>query len=693
MLRHRLLGEQGHRRSRSRGLRHRSRRPALEGLEPRVVLSQLVSVGGTTYELAINGSANEVLKSNGSSWTPITGTSTSVSQIAGTGSGLFMLANNGGLSASNQVWEYTGSGSNWSTVTGTNTSVSQIAGDGDGLFMLANNGSANQVWEYAGSGSNWSTVSGTNTSVSQIAGNGSGVFMLANNGGANQVWEYTGSGSNWSTVTGTSTSVSQIDGAGAGLFMLANNGGVNQVWEYTGSGSNWTAVTGTSTHISQLVSTGSSLFMLANNGGVNQVWEYAGSGSNWSTVTGTNTSVSQIADSGAELFMLASNGGVNQVWEYTGSGSNWASLITDPTSVTGNSPAPASAPLYNSNGPSYLDVEQGQVGDCWLLASLAEVAARAPQDIENMFVYDGTTVDNGSTVGVYSVRLFSTTGTAFDVEVDTDLPSAGEYYDHVANDLGTQALWVALAEKAYAEANVLGLVTTHFAGQDSYSALNNGDPATALQAITGKPASDYAINPTNIATAWNSGELIAMCTTTPPSSLIVGSHCYAVVGYNASSGQPFQVFNPWGTDSSGWAPGESNTIYGLFTATAAFISQNFASQSIGTGAIDVNNVTEPFNALTGSATLGDGYATSATIKITGHNASGSVVYPETATGYTRPAQGTAIGTDPGDSSDSSDDDHMTARDTNGPVGPMVVISTGPTFTRPRSYNRKFWMSS
>src|ERR1700677_5112924 len=98
MLRHRLLGEQGHRRSRSRGLQHRSRRPALEGLEPRVVLSQLVSVGGTTYELAINGSANEVLKSNGSSWTPITGTSTSVSQIAGNGSGLFMLANNGGLS-------------------------------------------------------------------------------------------------------------------------------------------------------------------------------------------------------------------------------------------------------------------------------------------------------------------------------------------------------------------------------------------------------------------------------------------------------------------------------------------------------------------------------------------------------------------------------------------------------------------
>ena len=53
--------------------------------------------------------------------------------------------------------------------------------------------------------------------------------------------------------------------------------------------------------------------------------------------------------------------------------------------------------------------------------------------------------------------------------MDTDLPSAGEYYDHVANALGTEALWVALAEKGYAEANALGLVTTGAEYQGSYS--------------------------------------------------------------------------------------------------------------------------------------------------------------------------------------------------------------------------------
>jgi hypothetical protein len=121
--------------------------------------------------------------------------------------------------------------------------------------------------------------------------------------------------------------------------------------------------------------------------------------------------------------------------------------LANPSSATAYSPAPSGAPLFNNNQPSYLDMEQGAVGDCWLDASLAEVATRDPQDIKNMFVYDGTTVDNGAIVELYSVRFFSTNGTGFYVKVDTSLPSGGWYYNHVSNDLGTQSLWTALAEK------------------------------------------------------------------------------------------------------------------------------------------------------------------------------------------------------------------------------------------------------
>jgi hypothetical protein len=366
-----------------------------------------------------------------------------------------------------------------------------------------------------------------------------------------------------------------------------------------------------------------------------------------------------------EVWWAGPNGSVQDAYYYDGAGWNRFQLdpavIANPAAATGYSPAPAGAPLFNSGGPSYLDVEQGQVGDCWLMASLAEVAARDPQDIRNMFTYDGTTVDNGATVGLYTVRLFDTSGFPVYLQVDTELPSGGAYYDHVQNALGTQTLWVALAEKAYAMANGLGYVTTSHANQDSYAALNGGWPSWALHAITGKPASEYGINPTNIVADWNAGCLIVLCTSNPPSSHIVGDHCYAVVGYNASSGLPFQVFNPWGTQSNGYAPNTNNVIYGLFIANAPFISQNFTTQSIGSGAINGTNVTEPVSDPTGSATSDGGYARTGTINLTRYRPAGGVADAETAAarGGARPAQGTATGLDLGIASDPGDGDYPT----------------------------------
>src|SRR4029077_18938225 len=105
--------------------------------------------------------------------------------------------------------------------------------------------------------------------------------------------------------------------------------------------------------------------------------------------------------------------------------------VDHPAAAKGYSPVSGS--LFGANGPSWQDVQQGAVGDCWLLASLAEVAARAPSDIQKMFTYDGTTVDNGSMVGIYTVRLFDNSGVPHNMTVDTELPAGGSYYDHVVN--------------------------------------------------------------------------------------------------------------------------------------------------------------------------------------------------------------------------------------------------------------------
>jgi hypothetical protein len=249
----------------------------------------------------------------------------------------------------------------------------------------------------------------------------------------------------------------------------------------------------------------------------------------------------------------------------------------NPTALVAYSPVNGS--LFGANGPSYLDVQQGDVGDCWLLAALAEVAARAPSDIENMFTYNGTALENGSAVGIYTVRFFNYAGTAEYVTVDTELPAGGTFYDIPSNGV----LWVALAEKAYAVANGAGFVTTFYLGSDSYAALNGGDPAWALQAVTGKSASDFDINPCKIAAAWNQGQLVLLCTGNRVSSHILSDHCYAVVGYNASSAEPFEVYNPWGTTASGMVEGDPS-VYGLFNARGTFLSRNFDAQSIGTGA-------------------------------------------------------------------------------------------------------------
>jgi hypothetical protein len=67
-----------------------------------------------------------------------------------------------------------------------------------------------------------------------------------------------------------------------------------------------------------------------------------------------------------------------------------------------------------------------------------------------------------------------------------------------------------------------------------------------------------------------------------------GTHAYAVVNYTASSSSPFELYNPWGVTS---AVGSTFTwnghqIYGgPFYANATLISQDFATQTLGNGAV------------------------------------------------------------------------------------------------------------
>jgi hypothetical protein len=260
--------------------------------------------------------------------------------------------------------------------------------------------------------------------------------------------------------------------------------------------------------------------------------------------------------------------------------------------------SPVNGTLFNpnTNAPSYLDVQQVGAADCWLMASLAAVAARAPADIQNMFLYEGSTVDNGTVVNVYSVRFYNWAGTAEYVTVDTELPGGGGIYDRPTggallvdglppvNGSPSPVLWAALAEKAYVEANAMNIVTTVNGSSYSYSDLNNGYAVWALGAIADQWSIKNSTDPSAVASAWNAGEFIVLGTNNPKNSGFVSKHAYAVVGYNPSSSYPFEVFNPWGTDANYWAPEGPGTIYGLCWTSNWSISNNFSSESFAVGA-------------------------------------------------------------------------------------------------------------
>ena len=110
--------------------------------------------------------------------------------------------------------------------------------------------------------------------------------------------------------------------------------------------------------------------------------------------------------------------------------------------------------LFGANGPSYTDVRQGEIGDCYFLASLAEIALQNPTAITGMFIVNGD--------GTYTVRFFNGSQAQY-VTVDQQLPttSCGTL---IFDGLGSSAtsasnvLWVALAEKAYVEINECGWI-------------------------------------------------------------------------------------------------------------------------------------------------------------------------------------------------------------------------------------------
>jgi hypothetical protein len=193
------------------------------------------------------------------------------------------------------------------------------------------------------------------------------------------------------------------------------------------------------------------------------------------------------------------------------------------------------------------DINQGQLGDCYLLSSIGEITMLKPSFISNMIhvnsngtetvtLYEGT---NGRLPVSITSALKAVSVTVTNV-FPTDSVNNGASQD-VLN--GQKEIWPQVLEKAYATLN------------GSYAAIGNGgSPLIAMEELTGLAAtfmSPAALTLSALQNYVSAGDLIVMDTMANgalPNGL-VNSHAYMFDGITGSGSTAMAHFlNPWGFD-------------------------------------------------------------------------------------------------------------------------------------------------
>jgi hypothetical protein len=212
--------------------------------------------------------------------------------------------------------------------------------------------------------------------------------------------------------------------------------------------------------------------------------------------------------------------------------------------------------------PSIDDARQGMLGDCYLIASLISIAQRNASAIQNMFI------DNGD--GTFTVRMFggplgnfmqnglisggfiSGAGVASYVTVNRLLPAFSNgtlAYSGMGLSVNSAStpLWIALAEKAYAQWNETGKAGRD--GTNRYASIEGGWMAYTNAQVLGYNSTNYPLSSTPKTTLINAlaaGHAVTIGTNGSVAAGLVAGHAYVVTGYNSSTDR-FTLFNPWGT--------------------------------------------------------------------------------------------------------------------------------------------------
>jgi hypothetical protein len=202
---------------------------------------------------------------------------------------------------------------------------------------------------------------------------------------------------------------------------------------------------------------------------------------------------------------------------------------------------------------SVADINQGQLGDCFLLSSFGEEALFHPSSIANMIHNNGNgteTVtlytDKSGRLPTFSSTSFKATTVTINNSFSTASVNNGPTQDVVGNQ---KEIWPQVLEKAVATLD------------GGYNAIAYGGyPTLAMEELTGHAASSMSAANLTLAALQSyvsAGDLITMDTSSYgglPDGL-VSNHCYMFEKLNGSgSSATVSLGNPWGMDQPAAIP-------------------------------------------------------------------------------------------------------------------------------------------
>ena len=200
------------------------------------------------------------------------------------------------------------------------------------------------------------------------------------------------------------------------------------------------------------------------------------------------------------------------------------------------------------SGPiNVADINQGQLGDCFLLSSIGEMALLKPTSISNMIHANANGTETVTLYEASNGRLpgFGTTSFRAVTETVTNVFPSDSVNSGATQDVvkGQKEIWPQVLEKAVATLD------------GGYGAIaNGGNPVIAMEELTGHAASYQSPASVTLATLLSfvkAGDLVVM-DTLPKGALpdgLFNDHAYMFDGVTGSGASAVvHLLNPWGFD-------------------------------------------------------------------------------------------------------------------------------------------------